>query len=85
MRLAGLTSIFARATRLFSPPDSTCTFLSTSSPEKRKAPSSERTLVEGNLPRKQAKLVLAWAEIHQEDLMADWNLLMNGEEPFKIQ
>ena len=42
-------------------------------------------LLEGNLPKKQAKLVLAWAEIHQEDLMADWNLLMNGDEPFKIQ
>ncbi|MEE4377135.1 MAG: DUF4160 domain-containing protein [Candidatus Competibacteraceae bacterium] len=32
-----------------------------------------------------SKLVLAWAELHQEDLMANWNLLMNGEEPFKIQ
>ncbi|MCW5211443.1 DUF4160 domain-containing protein [Desulfobulbus sp. TB] len=41
-------------------------------------------LIEENLPKKQTKLVLAWAEIHQEDLMADWNLLMNGDEPFKI-
>jgi hypothetical protein len=39
---------------------------------------------EGNLPKKQTKLVLAWAELHQEDLMADWNLVMNGEEPFRI-
>ncbi|TAA76129.1 MAG: protein of unknown function (DUF4160) [Candidatus Electronema aureum] len=23
--------------------------------------------------------------IHQDELMADWNLMMNGEEPFKIQ
>lgn len=42
-------------------------------------------LIEGNLPKKQVKLVLAWAELHQEELMADWDLLMNGEEPFKIQ
>lgn len=42
-------------------------------------------VIEGNLPKKQTKLVLAWAELHQEDLMADWNLVMNGEEPFKIQ
>ncbi|KKO09472.1 hypothetical protein LCGC14_0038140 [marine sediment metagenome] len=35
--------------------------------------------------RKQTKLVLAWAELHQEDLMADWDLVMNDEEPFKIQ
>ena len=39
----------------------------------------------GSLPKKQMKLVLAWAEIHQAELMADWDLLMNGEEPFKIK
>ena len=42
-------------------------------------------IMEGNLPKKQAKLVLAWAELHQEELMAIWRLVMNGEEPFKIQ
>ncbi len=42
-------------------------------------------LIEGNLPRKQIKLVLAWAELHQEELFNDWNLVMNGEEPFKIK
>ncbi len=42
-------------------------------------------IIDGKLPKKQTKLVLAWAELHQEDLMADWELVMNGEEPFKIQ
>ena len=42
-------------------------------------------IMEGNLPKKQTKLVLAWAELHQEDLRADGRLVMNGEEPFKIQ
>jgi hypothetical protein len=42
-------------------------------------------MIEGKLPRKQTQLVLAWAELHLEELMADWNLLMNGEEPFKIR
>ncbi len=42
-------------------------------------------IIEGDLPRKQARLVLAWAELHQEELTADWRLVMNGEEPFKIQ
>ena len=42
-------------------------------------------VIQGDLPRKQIKLVLAWAELHQEELMNDWNLVMNGEEPFKIQ
>jgi hypothetical protein len=42
-------------------------------------------MIHGNLPRKQTKLVLAWAELHQDELMADWELVINGEEPFKIQ
>ncbi len=42
-------------------------------------------ILQGNLPKKQSKLVLAWAELHQEELMADWDLVMNSEEPFKIQ
>lgn len=41
-------------------------------------------ITEGDLPRKQAKMVVAWAEIHQEELMADWKLASNGELPFKI-
>ena len=40
--------------------------------------------IEGNLPTKQLKLVLAWAELHKEELLADWDLAMNGEIPFKI-
>ena len=40
---------------------------------------------EGTLPKKQSKLVLAWVKLYQEVLMADWELVMNGEEPFKIQ
>ena len=41
-------------------------------------------IIEGNLPPKQLKLVLAWAELHKEELLADWDLAMNGEIPFKI-
>ena len=42
-------------------------------------------IIEGDLPGRQTKLVVAWAELHQEELMADWQLVMSGEEPFKIQ
>lgn len=42
-------------------------------------------IIESDLPKKQTKLVLAWAELHQDELMANWALIMNGEEPFKIQ
>ena len=40
---------------------------------------------EGDLPAKQTRLVLAWAELHQDELMADWRLVTNGEHPFKIE
>lgn len=29
-------------------------------------------LIKGGLPRKQERLVLAWAEIHREDLESNW-------------
>ena len=32
----------------------------------------------------EVKLVLAWIEIHQEDLLANWKLLSEGAEYFKI-
>ncbi|EGO87891.1 DUF4160 domain-containing protein [Clostridium botulinum C] len=42
-------------------------------------------LIEGNLPRKQLRLALAWAELHQDELKANWNLAMKSELPFKIE
>jgi hypothetical protein len=42
-------------------------------------------LIDGQIPKRQLKLVLAWAELHQEELTANWNLVMNGEKPFKIK
>ena len=42
-------------------------------------------VVQGDLPQRQVRLVEAWAELHQEELMADWQLVMNGEKPFSIQ
>jgi hypothetical protein len=41
-------------------------------------------LAEGYLPSKQLRLVIAWIEIHKEELMADWQLCQNGEKPFSI-
>jgi len=38
----------------------------------------------GSLPPRQTKLVLAWAEIHKEELLADWELASKGELPFSI-
>ncbi|MFA5637075.1 MAG: DUF4160 domain-containing protein [Anaerovoracaceae bacterium] len=41
-------------------------------------------LIEGYLPKKQLKLVLAWAELKQDELRANWELVMNSESPFEI-
>lgn len=42
-------------------------------------------ILDGELPNRQGKLVLAWAELHKDELIANWQLVMNGESPFKIQ
>lgn len=38
----------------------------------------------GELPRKQLRLVLAWIELHRDELQADWELALAGENPYKI-
>jgi len=34
---------------------------------------------------KKLKLIQAWIEIHEEDLMADWKLAVEGHQPHKIE
>jgi hypothetical protein len=41
-------------------------------------------LLAGDLPKNKRRLVEAWIEIHQEELIADWQLAVNGQEPFRI-
>ena len=41
-------------------------------------------LLEGKIKGNKLKLVEAWIEIHNEELMADWELAINGEPVFKI-
>jgi len=43
------------------------------------------TLLEGELPAAKLRLLLAWIEIHGDELMADWELAANGEHPYKIE
>jgi Domain of unknown function (DUF4160) len=45
----------------------------------------EGELLSGSLPRKQMRLVLAWIELHQDELRADWELAVEGNEPYKIE
>ena len=39
----------------------------------------------GSLPRRQQRLVEAWAELHQAELMADWDSLQAGRRPLPIE
>lgn len=42
------------------------------------------TILEGGLPRAKMKLLEAWMEIHRDELEANWKLLSNGEQFFRI-
>ena len=41
-------------------------------------------ILNGKMKTKKRKLVEAWILIHEDELMADWELAINGEEIFKI-
>ena len=43
------------------------------------------SLLAGELPPNKHKLVVAWIEIHQEDLLTDWGLAVDGKKPFPIR
>ncbi len=40
--------------------------------------------LEGDMPSKQQKLIAAWAEIHHDELVANWELAVSKEALFKI-
>lgn len=41
-------------------------------------------LITGSLPKRQGRLVEAWAELHQAELIQDWQLLQEGRKPLPI-
>lgn len=42
-------------------------------------------LLGGELPLRQRRLVEAWAELHEAELLADWDLLQAGRPPAKVE
>jgi hypothetical protein len=42
-------------------------------------------VIAGSLTKRQARFVEAWAELHEEELVADWNKLQAGQLPNPIQ
>lgn len=41
-------------------------------------------MIAGTIPRKQRRLVEAWAELHLEELLEDWRRLQAGRAPLPI-
>ena len=41
-------------------------------------------LMGGSLPRRQQRFVEAWAELHEAELLTDWELLQSGQPPLPI-
>ncbi len=42
-------------------------------------------LLEGKLSRRAQELVLDWAELHQKELLEDWELCRQHQEPKRIE
>jgi hypothetical protein len=42
-------------------------------------------VIAGSLPRRQCRLVEAWAELHQQELLSDWERLQSGQAPLPIE
>jgi len=43
------------------------------------------SILEGSLPSSKMKLLQAWIEIHRDELMADWEIAVSGQQPYKIE
>lgn len=41
-------------------------------------------LTDGKLPRRALELVRDWAELHQDELMRDWDLCQQHQQPLEI-
>lgn len=41
-------------------------------------------VLERSLPGNKLRLLLAWVEIHRDELMANWELAVCGQQPYKI-
>lgn len=44
----------------------------------------EGELIEGEMPRRQQKFIVAWAEIHKDELLANWELAKKNQKLFRI-
>ena len=41
-------------------------------------------VLDGSIPNAKMKLLDAWIELHRDELMADWELTVSGQNPYRI-
>ena len=44
----------------------------------------EGEVLDGSIPVSKMKLLQAWIELHKDELVADWDLAVFGQQPYKI-
>ena len=42
-------------------------------------------LITGEMPKRQIKFIVAWAELHKEELIANWELAIAEQPLYKIE
>lgn len=45
----------------------------------------EGDVLDGGIPNAKMKLLQAWVELHKDELMADWELAVAGQQPYTIE
>jgi hypothetical protein len=45
----------------------------------------EGEVMGGSIPNSKMKLLQAWIELHKDELVADWELAVSGQHPYKIE
>ena len=45
----------------------------------------EGELMEGEMPTRQRKFIVAWAELHKDELLANWELAEKKQSLYKIE
>jgi hypothetical protein len=45
----------------------------------------EGEVLAGEIPKAKMKLLEAWIELHKDELMANWELALSGQELYKIE
>lgn len=45
----------------------------------------EGDVLEGSIPKSKMKLLQAWIELHKDELIANWELAVSGQQLYKIE